>query len=81
MKFIRTFAGGGITAFLTVEDGVSIRWRGKPTKSILPEYSKWMRDCLQVVANATGKNVGYFAEGSDHELAVITPQKTQSRPA
>ena len=75
MKFIRTFAGGAVTAFLTVEDGVSVRWRGQPTKSILPEYGKWMRDSLQTVANATGKSILYAAPGSENGPMVVVPQQ------
>ena len=78
MKFIRTFAGGTVTAFLTVEDGVSVRWRGKPSKSILSEYAEWMRDSLQTVADTTGRSVAYFALESGLEPMVVAPSASAS---
>lgn len=77
MKFIRTFAGGRVTAFLILGDELSVRWRGQPTKSILPEYGEWMRDCAQTYADSTGKRIVYLAPGSANELMAITPRKTQ----
>jgi hypothetical protein len=76
MKFIRTFAGGTATAFLTVDNEMkpSVRWRGKPTKSILPEYGQWMRDSLQIAVDASGKSVLYLAPGTDIEPIVIEPE-------
>lgn len=73
MKFIRTFRGGMVTAFLKVEDGLSVQWRGTPTKSILAEYGEWMRECLQIVAASTGKKILYLAPGSEMETMVAEP--------
>jgi len=66
-----------VTAFLTVEDRVSVRWRGRPTKSILPEYGEWVRNCMQTVADSTGKRMLYIPIGTDDEPMIVSPQKNQ----
>jgi hypothetical protein len=82
MKFIQTFRGGSPTAILTVESGaVSVRWRGEPTKAILPEYEDWMRDSLQTVADSTGKRILYLAPGSQAGFLVAEPSGTSPKPS
>lgn len=77
MKFIRTFAGGGATAFLTLGDELTVKWRGQPTRSILLEYGEWMRDCAQTYANFTGKSIVYLGPGLANQVVVITPQEPE----
>jgi hypothetical protein len=82
MSFVRTFSGGSPTAILTVENKtVSVRWRGEPTKSILPEYEAWMLASLQTVADSTGKRILYLAPGSQTGFMVADPSPTTPNAA
>ena len=72
MRFIHTFAGGNITATLTVnkEGRPSIEWRGKPIQAIFPEYNQWMAECVQTVADATHKSILYYTLGTAEPLLI-----------